>query len=245
MELKDLKLLLNKPNDLKKLILELRDEKNLSEEVKGFIVLYDSFNGDCNAVKNYITSTEKFIVSKSKPIKRSISYLKYAAVLLLILGVGGLLYFGNTTFKPTTITSKSNPKIFKEPGIPILMGDSAQIDWAPLMYAMANESKEKSISEWRKIQKIAPENDTVLYFGGLVYFNASQEQKAEKYFHLNRQIQSIYNDRSLYFIAIIDWKQNKLEEAKEKFQQLISTTDLELKKAAKNHIKEMENTSIK
>ena len=42
---------------------------------------------------------------------------------------------------------------------------------------------------------------------------------------------------------MIDWKRNKREEAKKKFQQLTSSTDLELKKAAKNRIEEIENTS--
>jgi tetratricopeptide (TPR) repeat protein len=111
------------------------------------------------------------------------------------------------------------------------------------MFAIEEESTEKAITEWQKIQKLAPENDTVLYFGGIVYFNDNQIQKAEKYFKRNRQIQSTYNDRSLYFIAMIDWKRNKREEAKKKFQQLKTSTDLVLKKAAKSRIEEIDNTS--
>jgi len=105
------------------------------------------------------------------------------------------------------------------------------------------ESTEKAITEWQKIQKITPENDTVLYFGGIVYLNDNQIQKAEKFFKQNRQIKSSYNERSLYFLAMIDWKRRKREEAKKKFQQLTSSTDLELKKAAKNRIEVIDNTS--
>ncbi|MEN9302983.1 MAG: hypothetical protein RL264_1412 [Bacteroidota bacterium] len=243
MDLKKLKSLLSQPRLLKSQIDELRKDPSLSDEIKGFIVLFDSFGGDCAAVKQYLDNTETFIVSKEKTVKFSFPYLKYAAILLLFLSIGGMLYYGKSTSKSTTINSKNNPEIFVEPGIPIFMGNKQTIDWAPLMYAIKKESRAKAISEWRKIQKIAPENDTVLYFGGLIYFNANQIQKAEKYFKRNRQIQSTYNDRSLYFIAMIDWKRNKREEAKKKFQQLTSSTDLELKKAAKNRIKEIENTS--
>jgi tetratricopeptide (TPR) repeat protein len=245
MEIKDLKKLLDNPAQLQVEIEILRTNANVSEEINGFIVLYDSFEGDCEAIKNYLSTTEKQILAPSQPKIIPFSILKYAAGFALLIGLGGFLYYYSTTNTATNLSSKNAKKkdVFTEPGIPIYMGENPKIEWGSLMFAIEEESTEKAINEWQKIRKIAPENDSVLYFGGLVYFNANQIQKAEKYFKQNRLIQSTYNDRSLYFIAMIDWKRNKREDAKKKFQQLTSSTDLELKKAAKNRIEEIDNTS--
>jgi tetratricopeptide (TPR) repeat protein len=245
MELKDLKALLEHPNQLQLELGKLRSDVHLSEEIKGFIVLYDNFEGDCEAIKNYLSTTEKQILAPSQPKTIPFSILKYAAGFALLIGLGGFLYYYSTTNTATNLISKNTKKkdVFTEPGIPIYMGENPKIEWGSLMFAIEEESTEKAISEWQKIQKLEPENDSVLYFGGIVYFNDNQIQKAEKFFKSNRQIQSTYNDRSLYFIAMIDWKRSKREEAKKKFQQLTSSTDLELKKAAKNRIEEINNTS--
>ena len=245
MELKDLKALLEHPNQLQLELEKLRSDVHLSEEIKGFIVLYDSFEGDCEAIKNYLSTTEKQILAPSQAKIIPFSVLKYAAGFALLIGLGGFLYYYSTTNPSTNLSSKNAKKkdVFTEPGIPIFMGENPKIEWGSLMFAIEEESTEKAISEWQKIQKLAPDNDTLLYFGGIVYFNDNQIQKAEKFFKRNHQIKSSYNDRSLYFIAMIDWKRNKREEAKKKFQKLTSSTDLELKKAAKNRIEEIDNTS--
>jgi tetratricopeptide (TPR) repeat protein len=245
MEIKDLKKLLDNPAQLQVEIEMLRSNTNVSEEVNGFILLYDSFKGDCEAIKKYLSTTEKQILAPSQPKTIPFSILKYAAGFALLIGLGGFLYYYSTTNPAINLNSKNAKKkdVFIEPGIPIFMGENPKIEWGNLMFAIEKESTEKAISEWQKIRKIAPENDTVLYFGGIVYFNDNQIQKAEKFFKSNRQIQSTYNDRSLYFIAMIDWKRNKREEAKKKFQQLKTSTDLVLKKAAKSRIEEIDNTS--
>ena len=243
MEIKDLKKLLDNPTQLEVEMEKLRADVTVSEEINGFIVLYDSFEGDCEAIKNYLSSTEKQILAPLQAKSTSFSFLKYAAGIAFLIGLVGYFYYYSTPANNLTAKTTDKKELFVEPGIPIYMGETAKIAWEKLMFAIKKESTSKAISEWQKIQKIAPENDTVLYFGGLVYFNANQIQKAEKYFKQNRQIQSTYSDRSLYFIAMIDWKRNRREEAKKKFQQLTSSTDLELKKAAKNRIEEIENTS--
>jgi len=242
MEIKDLKKLLDNPAQLQVEIEILRTNANVSEEINGFIVLYDSFDGDCEAIKNYLSSTEKQIIAPSQPKTIPFSILKYAAGFALLIGLGGFLYYYSTTNPATNLSSKNAKKkdVFTEPGIPIYMGENPKIEWGSLMFAIEEESTEKAILEWQKIQKLAPENDTVLYFGGIVYFNDNQIQKAEKFFKRNRQIQSSYNERSLYFIAMIDWKRNRRAEAKKKLLQLTSTTDEALKKAVKIHLKDIE-----
>ena len=240
MEIKDLKKLLDNPAQLQVELEMLRSDVTVSEEINGFIVLYDSFEGDCEAIKKYLSSTETQILAPLQVKSTSFSFLKYAAGIAFLIGLGGYFYYYSTPANNLTSKTADKKNLFVEPGIPIYMGETPKIAWEKLMFAIKKESTSKAISEWRKIQKIAPENDTVLYFGGLVYFNANQIQKAEKYFTKNRQIHSTYNDRSLYFIAMIDWKRNRREEAKRKLLQLTSTSDEALKKAVKIHLKDIE-----
>lgn len=243
MKIKDLNKLLDNPAQLQVEIELLRSNTNVSEESKGIIILYDSFERDCEAIKKYLSSTENQILAPLQAKSTSFSFLKYATGIAFLIGFGGYFYYYSTPKNNLTSKTADKKDVFTEPGIPIYMGENPKIDWGSLMFAIEEESTEKAIAEWQKIQKLAPENDTVLYFGGIVYFNDNQIQKAEKFFKRNRQIQSTYNDRSLYFLAMIDWKRGKREEAKKKFQQLTSSTDLVLKKAAKNRVKEIENTS--
>jgi len=240
MELKDLKALLEQPNQLRLALEKLRLNTSLSEEIKGFIVLYDTFDGDCEAIKNYLISTEKQILVHSQPKTISFSIFKYAAGITLLIGIGSLIYYFSATSTSSNLNAKNEiTNVFKEPGVPIFMGEKPKIEWGNLMYAIEKESPEKAIAEWKKIQKLAPENDSINYFGGLVYFNSNQFKTAEKYFRQNLNVQSTYNDRSLYFLAILDWKRNKRAEAKKKLLQLSSTSDLELKKAVKIHLKDI------
>ncbi|MBU3659841.1 MAG: hypothetical protein FGM14_08235 [Flavobacteriales bacterium] len=232
MDVKDLKQLMNRPDAFHSKIAELKSHPNLSEELKGFLFLYDTYNGDITALKSYFSETKQLILGESKQ-KSSYTYLKYAAVIILLVGIGSIFLFMNHAKQPHSLA------VFKEPGIPILMGGHPKIEWGSLMFAIEEESSEKAIIEWKKIQKIAPENDSVNYFGGVVYFNANQFSKAEIYFKQNLKVESTYNDRSLYFLAIIDWKRNKRAEAKKKLLQLTSTSDLELKKAVKIHLEDI------
>ena len=240
MEIKELKKLLDNPTQLQVEIEILRSNTNVSEESKGFIVLYDSFEGDCKAIKKYLSSTETQILAPLQAKSTSFLFLKYAAGIAFLIGLGGYFYYYSTPANNLTSKTANKKELFVEPGIPIFMGENPKIEWGNLMFAIEKENTEKAIAEWQKIQKLAPENDTVLYFGGLVFFNANQIQKAEKYFKQNRQIQSTYNERSLYFIAMIDWKRNKREDAKKKLLQLTSTSDEALKKAVKIHLKDIE-----
>ena len=162
----------------------------------------------------------------------------------MLIGIGSLIYYFSETSTSKNLNANNEiTNVFIEPGIPIFMGEKPKIEWGNLMFAIEEESTEKAITEWKKIQRFAPENDSINYFGGLVYFNANQLKTAEKYFKQNLKVQSTYNDRSLYFLAILDWKRNKKAEAKKKLLQLTSTSDLELKKAVKINLKDIDYDS--
>jgi tetratricopeptide (TPR) repeat protein len=235
MELKELKILLNNPQKLKIVVEELRLKPNLKEEVKGFIVLYDAFHGDCNRILVYLEETNSRF--KIKQPRFSNSYLKFAAGFLLIIGIGSLFYLNKTETQKIKRLEISKSDVFIEPGIPTFLDENKTLAWENLMFAIKKESSKKAIQEWKKIEKVAPDNDTVLYFGGIVYSNDNQFDKAIQYFDKNLTKNSTYNDRAAYFIAICFWKKKQIKKAKEIFITLENSKDLNIQSAVREHLK--------
>ncbi len=239
MELYELKILLHHPDQLKIEVEKLRSDNTQLEEIKGFISLYDAFDGDASKVKDYLEQTE-FSIKNAIPKKRkSISILKYAAVFLVFVGITTFI-FNNSRKNNEILNQKTLSKnIYRDPGIPIYMSRDTKINWGELMFAIENESPEKAIQVWEKNQKNAPENDTLLYYGGIVYRNSSQSRKANFFFNENLKIQSVFNEQSLYFIAIYQWEQGNKVKARNIFTELQHAKNLDIKQAASFHLKEI------
>lgn len=238
MDIKDLKKLLNNPTQLQVEIKKLRLNATISEEVKGFIMLYDNFDGDCEALNNYLKETQSKILSPLQVNLFPFYFLKCAAGIAFLIGFGGFLYYYSTTTPANnkSLITAEKKEFFTEPGLPIYMGEASVIAWGKLMFAIKKESPSSAIFEWQKINKLNADNDTVMYFGGIVYFNANQLKQAALFFNQNQQKLSAFNDRSLYYLALIDLKRNNPNEANIKFHQLSSSKDLELKKAVNLHL---------
>lgn len=239
MELNHLKILLHHPDQLKIEVEKLRSDNTQSEEIKGFITLYDAFEGDTSKIKDYMEQSE-FSIKNVIPKKiKSISILKYAAVFAVLVGITTFIYTSsrkNNKISEQKIVSKN---LYKDPGIPIYMSEETKINWGELMFAIENETSEKAIEIWKKIEKVAPKNDTVLYYGGIVYRNSSQSRKANFFFNENLKIQSVFNEQSLYFIAIYQWEQGNKVKARNIFTELQHAKNLDIKRAASFHLKEI------
>ncbi len=164
MELNQLKDLLNHPDQLKVEVEKLRSEVNQSEEIKGFIALYDSLDGDSLKIKNYLKETESSIKNVIPKNIKSFSILKYAATFLILFGLASLFYLNLRNSNKIIEQKEVSKNLFKDPGIPIYMSEETKINWAELMFSIENESSEKAIQVWQKIEKVAPKNDTVLYY---------------------------------------------------------------------------------
>lgn len=228
MEIKELTYLLEYPNKLHSVISEMRSRADLSEEEQGFILLYDHFNGDAEQIRTYLRATKTKILPKEKPSLR-ISLVRAAAVVIVLLA-SGLLVLLNRNEKAATKQAKSaQPETFREPGIPIFMGEEHEIDWAPLMFALDKETPQRALSEWKKIERIAPENDTLIYFGGIVYQKLNTLEKARSLFQINANSNSIFADRSAYFLLQIAKSEGNKDEAKKLMERLKNTQDLDLK----------------
>lgn len=245
MELNKLKILLHHPDQLKIEVEKLRSDNTQSEEIKGFIALYDAFEGDTSKIKDYLDQTE-FSIKNVNPKKRnSISILKYAAVFAVIVGITTFIFITsrkNNKISEQKIVSKN---LYKDPGIPIYMSEETKINWGELMFAIENETSQKAVQVWQKIEKVAPKNDTVLYYGGIVHRNNLMQNTAMRCFKDNLKIESVFHEQSLYFIAINDWEMGKVSEAKRKLLKLKNAENLDVRQAVRVNLKEIEKENSK
>ncbi len=240
MELNQLKDLLNHPNQLKVEVEKLRFDSTQSEEIKGFIALYDVLDGDSLKIKNYLKETESSIKNIIPKNIKLFSIFKYAATFLILIGIASLFYLNFLSSNKIIEHKKMSKNLFKDPGIPIFMSEETKINWAELMFAIENESSKKALQVWGEIEKDAPKNDTVLYYGGIVHRNNLQMNKALLYFKANLKTESVFHDQSLYFIAINDWEMGNTSEAKSKLSKLKNSTNLDVRQAVRLNLKELE-----
>ncbi len=245
MELNQLKDLLNHPDQLKIVVEKLRSDKTQSEEIKGFIALYDVLDGDSLKIKNYLKETEFSIKNVIPKNIKSFSILKYAATFLILFGITSLFYLNFRNSNKIIEQKEVITNLFKDPGIPIYMSEETKINWAELMFAIEQESSEKAIQVWKKIENDAPKNDTVLYYGGIVHRNNLKMNKALRYFKANLKTESVFHDQSLYYIAINDWEMGKISEAKSKLSKLKNAENLDIRQAVRVNLKEIEKENSK
>lgn len=239
MELSELKILLKNPEQLKVVIEELRAKNSIPEETKGFIQLYDNLNGDVKEIKNYLRQTEISLLNSVQRKKHSFSFLKYAASFTFLIAII-FFYYKNSLKSNKHLGEEAISKnLYKDPGIPIFMSKNTKIDWGELMFAIKNESPRKAEKVWLKFEKLASKNDTVLYYGGIVYRNLNDLNKATYFFKENLHTTSIYKENSLYFLAVNAWERGNISHAKKQFIKLKNASNLDIRKAVNHHLIEI------
>ena len=235
MELNDFKILLQHPEQLKSVIEKLRLDATQSEEIKGFISLYDHFHGNTLEIEKYLSGTEKLFESPpSTSVKKNFNFQKYAAFFLIIFGIGSLIYFNYSN-------SKDNFEItglYEDPGIPIYMSEETKINWAELMFAIEEKTPQEAEKVWLNIEKSNAKNDTTIYYGGIVYRNLKNSQKANYYFQLNLKTESVFHEQSHYFLAIHEWKKGHLLKAKKELLKLKNAQNTDIREAVQKHLLE-------
>jgi hypothetical protein len=241
MSLKKLINLLERPHELKLMISSMRLRPNLSEEEQGFLRLYDKFNGDVVLIKSYLNETKKQVLGITERKTEKQLLYRAAAIMILLLSTG-LFFFLNqprifNSFKKNPI-EVTGPDFFKEPGIPIYMSQETSIDWAPLMFTLDKNQPEAALAEWRKVYKIAPKNDTVIYFGGIVFMRMDYVDSAHNLFQKNTKMKSVFSDRAHYYLAEIAKSQGNKAAFIRKMKMLKYTEDQDLKPFVMRELKE-------
>jgi len=199
--------LLDYPTFLNEKVKEIKRSNSISEEVEGFIELYNFYEGDCHKMKHYLNDA-KLKITQKKHNKHSFNWLKYAAIFFVIIGIGSYLMIEKE--------SKNYYKTYAttDIGLPVFMSiDKHQLDNWMIEYKDKNYSKalEKGLTLYRENKK----NDTILYYLGVIYLELNVPSKANLFFSQIKTKKSIYTEKKewLSAICLLSTDKNKAEKS--------------------------------
>ncbi len=234
-ELNQLIDLLDNPSALNQKIVELKSSSNLNESTEGFITLFDLYNGDVQKIKAYLNDSKIQIINHQKKKPFVTSYLKYAAILLIIIGVGSLLFQSNDK-QPITLKNE-----FKEPGLSNYMSAESTTHWEDIMFDYKTKNFKIADTKLEKALILFPQNDTLLYFSGVVKYDLKKFDQAKlkllKIAHTN----SAFKDRSTYYLGRIAYENGDEIKAKKLFNSLLNSNDIDVKNASFEHTIELKS----
>lgn len=214
--------LLDFPTFLHEKIEELKCNKTNSEEVDGFIVLYDYYAGDCLQLKNYLQNSKNRITQK-KHIKRSFSWMKFAAIFIVILSIGSYIWFQNST------TNYYKTYTEKDLGLPVFMSiNKNTLDAWMLDYK--DKRHTKALQTGLRLLKESPSNDTILYYIGVLQLELNAPLKAEKFLSKIDLQKSVFSDKVFWLRTICKMYSDKTT-AKKMLVDIASSTSFYSSKA--------------
>lgn len=202
--LEELIRLLDYPTFLAEKIRQLKTEGSVNEEVDGFIVLYDQCNGDIQEIKHYLTVSKQKITGKSLPKIRRLRWVKYAAILVVILGIG--TYF---------TLSKSTKNYYKtyadsDPGLPVFMSiDQHALDQWMLTYKAQNYPI--ALKTGIQLLQENPTNDTIQYYLGVIQLELNHPTQAQRYFSKITPQRSVFGEQATWLEAICSMYTDKVK----------------------------------
>jgi tetratricopeptide (TPR) repeat protein len=229
---------LDQPEKLKLLVEEFRQKQNLSEEVLGFIALYDSLNGDNLKMKALLEENKKQILMslQKKPLffcRKTV--LKYAAVFLILAASSVFLYARLS--KPHFELSV----VFKDPGIPSYMSSDAQNTFELIMYNYKLKDFDKASELLQVAIQSDPKNDTLIYYYGVATYQSEHLDKAKLNFYKLTLQKGPYQHRSYYYLGVCFVKEGKYKEAIKAFESVVNSQDEAVYMYASDNLKELKN----
>jgi hypothetical protein len=234
-ELNQLIDLLDNPSALNQKIVELKSSSNLNESTEGFITLFDLYHGDVQKIKDYLNDSKIQITRHQKKNTMFSAYFKYAAIILILIGVGCLFFLSNDK---QIITLKNE---FTEPGLSNYMSAESTANWVDIMFDYKTKNFKITDTKLEKALAIFPENDTLLYFSGVVKYDLKKLDQAKlkllKIAHSN----STFKDRATYYLGRIAFEKGNRIEAEKLFKSLLNSNDIDVKNASFEHTIELKS----
>ena len=234
-ELNQLIDLLDNPSALNQKIVELKSSSNLNESTEGFITLFDLYKGDVQKIKAYLNDSKIQIIDNQKKKPFLSSYLKYAAILLIIIGVGSLLFQSNDK-QPITLKNE-----FKEPGLSNYMSAESTTHWEDIMFDYKTKNFKIADTKLEKAIILFPQNDTLLYFSGVVKYDLKKFGQAKSKLLKIAHSNSTFKDRASYYLGRIAFEKGNRIEAEKLFKSLLNSNDIDVKNASFEHTIELKS----
>ncbi|MBP6089737.1 MAG: hypothetical protein KA521_00665 [Crocinitomicaceae bacterium] len=235
-ELKKLLELMNDPEQLTLNIDQLRGLKNVDTSILGFIAMYDSFNGDCEKLKEQIASNKNSILKPIKDNKKTPSrfyLLKIAAIFVLIVSSSYLIY---SYF--ITPQLELSPR-FTDPGIPIFMSSETNTHFTAIMFHYQKKEYGKAEVLIQTELKLQPGNDTLIYYTAVLKYLESKGDMGWKDFERLRRNNRLFKAKAMYYQGLINVKKEKFQEAIKSFGEVVNLENEDVSSYAIGHLKQI------
>lgn len=202
---------------------KLNKIQNSEEKVKYVLELREVIEDSIrqSKIKDFhqqIPNSEKSeIVLQTKSKSYAIWYSIAAAVILFI----GLFW----VFKEDNTSEKIFASYFKpDIGLPLNMGTNNEYDFYDGMLDYKQGNYSKAIEKWQLLFDKSPNNDTLNYFLGVTYLAEGNAPKSFEYLEpIKKFDSSIFNEDSIYYVALANIKVGKIEAAKRLLKEHPST----------------------
>lgn len=187
------------------------------EVLAGAIKFLEDHNYDFDALHQFLAMPVTFF-NNTKKSSEIINIKKFsvAAAIFIILGGVGWFYFFRQT--PAKIVSNS---VIYEPGLPVFASIQGNREFHELMSAFRMKDAKTGLSHYHSLIRKELLNDTLMYFGGWLYFLNDQEDSAALNFKKVTEIKSgIFQNKAQYMQAICLYLSNKKDESKQIFENI-------------------------
>jgi tetratricopeptide (TPR) repeat protein len=236
-ELKKLIELLDFPDQLKLIIEKNRAYKDLDESIRGFIAMYDSFDGDCAKMKNQMAANKNDILKSLIKPKKSIftqKFIRYAAIFVVIIASSFFVY-----------AYLSNNRIelsarYNDPGIPNFMSTEENNEMSTIMFYYQKKNYQKADALIQAALKQKPSNDTLNYYASVLLYMDESGDSGMKGFEKLSKGSGAFKAKSMYYQGMIFVEQKNYTMAIKRFKEVLLLDDEAVSLYAKAHIKQLE-----
>ena len=170
---------------------------------------------------------------KIKPLHTTLyrSLMRVAAVVILLIGLGGIWYF----YPPNSNERLFNAYFTPDPGLPTVMGNSSNYDFYEAMVDYKQGNYNTALRKWKKLLPQNMNNDTINYFLGSAYLANGEPSEAILCFDrvLDKSQPSFQSEAALYK-GLAHLKKNEVNEALFSLEQTSDKKGRELAKKLKD-----------
>ncbi len=214
---------------------KLKDEfdlyKNIVQSMNSIKV--DSIRAKLKEIDEEPIDSERIRKSRFIPFSNR-RFFAIAASIIVVLGLAYLVFF-----------SWSNDRMIasyelEEPGLPVLMGDETATSFDEAMNAYKLNDLDKSLSILYRIEAKKPDNDTAIYFIGVILARQNKINAALPYLiNVSNNPRTRFKQKAMYHLGISYWKENELESARDLFMQLSNDKDSPYSENAKRILRQL------
>ena len=162
------------------------------------------------SMREMVEDFHQDLLSTSAPKKKPPYKYAVAAVALIAAALLTWMLFFNPTAAEKLYTEFYKP----DPGLPTTMGATDNYEFYEGMVNYKNENYKEAISRWSQLYNKNQNNDTLTYFLGVAYLAEGHGQQADQYLQTSSDnTTSVFNEDALYYLALLQLKENKTQAA--------------------------------